>query len=515
MIMLVRIIIVLGLCLSGTKLFTQNVPTEIDRLFNTIKNSKGAEKAEALRELGNYVFDICDYASALNYHQEALEIFRKLNDANGERNTLLSISSDYFKMGSLDKAHYYTNELLLKSAEAKDVKNLAGALNNKALAQINQNKIDSAINTCLQALSVLEKTNDTTYINVAIINNLAMLYSEQGKVKNAYSYLQKALMLLSEAKNTHDVAIVMVNLANQQFSLKRYRNALDTSMIALQLSTKGQYLEVQLAATNLISQIYESSNNKDSALAYLKKSISIKDTLLVKQNSERIYKIEIRNTLKEKEHENQLLVKNDKIKSLQLENQRTWIYTLIIGMSIVLVLLVIVFYQSIRQLRTNKSLVKTNLEIVQSEKKIKEANKKLQAQLSTQKVQVKKQTNPSIQTEQTQALLSHLLQALDEQKIFTKPELTLSLLATELNTNRTYLSQIIKEHFNAGFTEVINNYRVKEARSLLASPENANFTVDHIGAMAGFNSKASFYAVFKQHTGVTPSYFQKSVPDFK
>lgn len=103
MIMLVRIIIVLGLCLSGTKLFTQNVPTEIDRLFNTIKNSKGAEKAEALRELGNYVFDICDYASALNYHQEALEIFRKLNDANGERNTLLSISSDYFKMGSLDK----------------------------------------------------------------------------------------------------------------------------------------------------------------------------------------------------------------------------------------------------------------------------------------------------------------------------------------------------------------------------------------------------------------------------
>ena len=130
-------------------------------------------------------------------------------------------------------------------------------------------------------------------------------------------------------------------------------------------------------------------------------------------------------------------------------------------------------------------------------------------------MQVKKQTNPSIQTEQTQALLSNLLQALDEQKIFTKPELTLSLLATELNTNRTYLSQIIKEHFNAGFTEVINNYRVKEARSLLASPENANFTVDHIGAMAGFNSKASFYAVFKQHTGVTPSYFQKSVLDFK
>lgn len=104
-----------------------------------------------------------------------------------------------------------------------------------------------------------------------------------------------------------------------------------------------------------------------------------------------------------------------------------------------------------------------------------------------------------------------MVQSLEEKKIYTRSELTINLLATELNTNRTYLSQIIKEHYKTGFTELINNYRVSEARRLLADQKNANYTVEHIGSLAGFSSRATFYAVFKQYTGVTPLYFQKSV----
>ncbi len=37
-----------------------------------------------------------------------------------------------------------------------------------------------------------------------------------------------------------------------------------------------------------------------------------------------------------------------------------------------------------------------------------------------------------------------------------------------------------------------------------------NLTLTAIGKMAGFKSSATFYRVFKQKTGVTPSFFMKN-----
>jgi AraC-like DNA-binding protein len=55
----------------------------------------------------------------------------------------------------------------------------------------------------------------------------------------------------------------------------------------------------------------------------------------------------------------------------------------------------------------------------------------------------------------------------------------------------------------------MNNYRVEEAKQLLASDPDR--TVLEIGLEAGFGSKPSFNTIFKQKTGMTPSEFRKKV----
>ena len=100
---------------------------------------------------------------------------------------------------------------------------------------------------------------------------------------------------------------------------------------------------------------------------------------------------------------------------------------------------------------------------------------------------------------------------LDEEKLYTIPDLSINTLAKKLNSNRTYLSKAINSVSGKTFNEFINEYRIAEAKRLLYSKDSELITIEAIGNKAGFNSKATFFRVFKSISGVTPNYFLKNV----
>ncbi len=95
----------------------------------------------------------------------------------------------------------------------------------------------------------------------------------------------------------------------------------------------------------------------------------------------------------------------------------------------------------------------------------------------------------------------------ETKKIYTNPDLTLSILAKELNVRPQLLSQFINDNLNKGFTQFINEYRIEEAKRLLKA--NTPFKIDAVGFESGFNSSSTFYSSFKKITGTTPSNYQK------
>ena len=95
-------------------------------------------------------------------------------------------------------------------------------------------------------------------------------------------------------------------------------------------------------------------------------------------------------------------------------------------------------------------------------------------------------------------------------KIFTRAKITIDDLANKLNTNRSYLSQIINSHFQTNFKSFINSYRIGEARRLLVNSDYRNYTIEAIATEVGFGSKSVFNETFKRETGITPSVFQRN-----
>jgi len=105
-------------------------------------------------------------------------------------------------------------------------------------------------------------------------------------------------------------------------------------------------------------------------------------------------------------------------------------------------------------------------------------------------------------------VVSRLIQLMERDKLYQEHELTLQTLSDKLSIPTYQASQAIKEGMNKNFYDLVNGYRVEEAKRLLVDPKNENFTILSVGFEAGFNSKTTFNTVFKKFTGVTPTEYR-------
>jgi AraC-like DNA-binding protein len=106
-------------------------------------------------------------------------------------------------------------------------------------------------------------------------------------------------------------------------------------------------------------------------------------------------------------------------------------------------------------------------------------------------------------------LVTRIISLIEQDKIYTEPELNLQQLAEKLQAPSYQVSLAINEGLQKNFYEFINAYRVEEAKKLLLDSKNKNFTILSVGFEAGFNSKTTFNTVFKKFTGLTPTQFRE------
>ena len=96
----------------------------------------------------------------------------------------------------------------------------------------------------------------------------------------------------------------------------------------------------------------------------------------------------------------------------------------------------------------------------------------------------------------------------EEEKIYLDATLNLRHLTKRLQSNEKYVSSYINTTYNMSFTSFVNRCRVDEAKRLLLDLKNAQFTIETIAQMAGFQNKSTFNLAFKKETGETPSQFK-------
>lgn len=94
-----------------------------------------------------------------------------------------------------------------------------------------------------------------------------------------------------------------------------------------------------------------------------------------------------------------------------------------------------------------------------------------------------------------------LLYQLEIRKVFLNPKLSLKKLSMMIETNQTYLSNVVNRYFGCNLNELVNSYRIEYAKELLSV---GGCGLEDIVTKCGFASKSPFYVAFRKIVGMTP-----------
>ncbi|OXB06622.1 DNA-binding protein [Flavobacterium plurextorum] len=116
------------------------------------------------------------------------------------------------------------------------------------------------------------------------------------------------------------------------------------------------------------------------------------------------------------------------------------------------------------------------------------------------------QKDKKMNDEEAMNLFQKLEKNMNEKGLYKNPNLSLKDVSEEINISSHQLSQFLNNNLGKNFTSYINEFRIDNACRIIAS--NDKLTLESVGYDVGFNSKSTFFAAFKKHTGTTPLNYQ-------
>jgi len=93
---------------------------------------------------------------------------------------------------------------------------------------------------------------------------------------------------------------------------------------------------------------------------------------------------------------------------------------------------------------------------------------------------------------------------LKNEKLYLNAQLDLRSLSDCVDVNSRELSYLINRYSGMNFFQYINSFRVEEFKNNLCSDKAQQLSIIGLAEEAGFNSKSTFYKVFKEKEGMTP-----------
>jgi AraC-like DNA-binding protein len=115
---------------------------------------------------------------------------------------------------------------------------------------------------------------------------------------------------------------------------------------------------------------------------------------------------------------------------------------------------------------------------------------------------------PEEQLGQEERLYRRLCDVMEQEQLFRDAELNREVLAARLGTNYNYVADAVRNH-GGGVTvgEFINGYRLHMAASLLM--EHPDLSVSEVEYQSGFNSRSTFWRLFKNAYGMSPTEYRR------
>lgn len=361
------------------------------------------------------------------------------------------------------------------------------------------------------------------YIKIALdaykkhpLEDIAAVYSLFSKVKitqndyvQAELMVKKAIELAQKYKQTAlevDAYITYAEILEKQ---KKYAES--NAMIKHAMATADEIGMTNKAVdcNQIIARNMAKLGKNQEAITHLQQA----NALLNDQaniNMERVaYEQQVLHEIEQKELD-------AKLKQEQIAAQRQRLVYLLILIVILVVLLVVIISTYRHRQVLYKKIVKQNTKAIVRQEQLQEQieyltkeNKRLIDKVAANDEAVNEKESSVMDNNKIDALYVQLCDLMDNERVYTEAQFTREKMAERLGTNRTYLTTVIKEKTGMSYLQFINSYRINEAIKILSDKEKINYPLKQIWSDLGFSSPSTFFKIFQQTVGITPSTYRK------
>lgn len=266
---LLLVLLMLPFCCFGQK-EGQSMVDSILKVLPTTKQD--TQRVSLLNEL-SYSYQYINPEKGLKYGQEALQLAKKLNWANGIGTAYKNIGNNYSVNSDFKKAHS-AFEKSLKSGADKKVRSYT--VLSIGVVYTYQSNYSKAQEYNFQALKMLEEINDQKGV-AAALSNIGIVYHDLKKFPQAIAYFDKAIVINSKMGNSIYLASNFINKGHIYLAQKKIDKALEFYDKALILSKKDGDKTNMAIALGSIAMAHYDKNEFEKALEFASASLKINE----------------------------------------------------------------------------------------------------------------------------------------------------------------------------------------------------------------------------------------------
>ncbi len=106
-------------------------------------------------------------------------------------------------------------------------------------------------------------------------------------------------------------------------------------------------------------------------------------------------------------------------------------------------------------------------------------------------------------------IVSGVERLIDIEKRYKNPEFGLKQLSKEIDISDKELAEYFSEELSTSFNDYLHRKKIQEFKQLIKADTDDTYSLEGVAQLAGFNSKATFYRVFKRLEGITPAQYRE------